>query len=79
MSQQKAAVALVKGFGVAFEDVEEFLDDGLVDGVVVPDIDSAILHISADGDAIVCKRVRFLLFSHEIGSFSFWGDIPAQR
>jgi hypothetical protein len=53
VSQQDVAVALFESLRVAFEDVEEFLDDGLVDGIVVPDDDVAIPHISVDGDVVV--------------------------
>ncbi len=61
MSQQDAAVAVFEGLGVAFEDVEEFLEEGLIDGVVVPDKDSAILHVSADGDAFVFRSAGILV------------------
>ncbi len=76
VSQQDAAVAMLKGLRVAFEDVEEFLDDGLVDGVVVPNKDSAILYISADGDAFVFRRRELLFVSHEVGAFHLEGMSP---
>jgi hypothetical protein len=49
VSQQDAAVTVLHAFGVAFEDVEEFLDES----VVVPDNDSAVHNISVDGDVFV--------------------------
>jgi hypothetical protein len=59
------AVALFESLSVTFEDVEEFLDDGLVNGVVVPDDDVAIPHISTDGDVVVFLRGRrFLVGCH---------------
>lgn len=65
VSQQNAAVALFEGLCVTFEDVEEFLDDGrLVDGIIVPDNDSAIPHISVDGDALVLGRTRGFVGRH---------------
>jgi hypothetical protein len=60
MSQQNTAVAMFESFRVAFEYVDYFLEDGLVDGVVVPDKDSAILHISVDGDAFVFRSAGIL-------------------
>ncbi len=38
---QGAAVALFESLRVTFEDVEEFLDDGLVDSVFIPHNDNA--------------------------------------
>jgi hypothetical protein len=34
MSQHNAAVTLVNGFGVTFEDIEELLDDCLIDSLI---------------------------------------------
>jgi hypothetical protein len=48
--QQDAAVALFDCFRVAFEDVEEFLDDGLV---VVPNDDNAVHNVPADRNALI--------------------------
>ena len=55
---------MLESLRVAFEDVEDFLDEGLVDGVVVPDEDSAVHHISADGDALVFRRGGVLFIRH---------------
>jgi hypothetical protein len=54
VSQQDAAVALFERLRVAFEDVEEFLDDGcLVDGIFIPHDDHTVHDIPADGDALI--------------------------
>jgi hypothetical protein len=52
--EQDAAIALFEGLRVAFEDVEEFLDDGrLLDDVVVPD-DYVMTHdVTANDDLFV--------------------------
>jgi len=47
--EQDAAVALLEGFRVTFEDVEEFLDNG----IVIPRNDNTIPNISADGDVVI--------------------------
>ena len=62
MVEQDAEVAMLKGFRVAFKDVDYFLEEGLVDGVVVPDKDSAIFYISVDGDVLVFRRGGGALF-----------------
>jgi hypothetical protein len=78
MSQQDATVTLFEGLRVAFEDVDYFLEEGLIDGVIVPDKDSAILHISADGDVFIHRRSGLLFVSHEVGAY-FCGGCPLSR
>ncbi len=78
VSQQDTSVAMLEGFRVAFEDVEEFLDDGLVDGVIVPDKHSAILHISDNGDVLISRRIGLALISHVLGSFLCREGSPLQ-
>ena len=58
----------VSATDAAQEDVEELLDDGLVDDVAVPDKDSAIPHISVDGNVLVFKGSMFRFISHA----GFW-------
>ena len=73
MSQQDAAVAMFESLRVAFEDVEEFLDDGCLLGnyIVVPDNDSAVHHVSTDGDAFAFRRSGFPLIRGH-GSILLW-------
>jgi hypothetical protein len=54
MVEQDAAVALFESLRVAFEDVEDFLDEGrLLDDVVVPD-DYVMTHdVTANDDLFV--------------------------
>ena len=78
MKGQKHGNYSPKPDDVAFEDVDYFLEEGLVDGVVITGNDNAILHISRDGDAFVFRRNGLLFVSHKIGDFSL-RTIPAQR
>jgi hypothetical protein len=73
VSQQDAAVAMLESLGVAFEDVEELLDDGrLVDRVIVPRNDNAIFHISANGDVFIFRREGLPIICHA----HFWRGYP---
>ena len=58
--ERNTAVALFESLRVAFEDVEEFLDDGLVDGVFISH------HISVNGDAVVFRWSRQPVRCHQI-------------
>jgi hypothetical protein len=55
-----AAVALFEGLRVTLEDVEYLFDKG----VVIPDKDVTIPHITADGDAFVFRGSRLLVGRH---------------
>lgn len=61
---QDATITLFESLRVTFEDVEEFLDDGLVDRVIVPDNDVVARHIAMNGDALLFRSCRFLVFRH---------------
>jgi hypothetical protein len=75
VSQQDAAVAMLESLGVAFEDVEYFLDDGcLVDGVIVPIDDNTVHNISANGDVFVFRGSGLFVSSH-----AFWRGYPRYR
>ena len=75
VSQQDAAVALFERLRVTFEDVEDYLDDGLfVDDVIVPNDDN-VAHISADGDVLIFRRRGLLIRLHA----DFWRENPRVR
>ncbi|MFZ5879065.1 MAG: hypothetical protein ACOY0R_06830 [Chloroflexota bacterium] len=74
VSQQDTGVALFESLRVAFEDVEELLDDGLPGGIMIPNNDNAI-HVSADGDVLIRRRNGLVIRCHGYGHFS--GTYPA--
>ena len=65
MVEQNTAVALLESLCIAFEDIEEFLDDRLIDGVVIACNDNPIHDIAVYGDVFTFERSRVVIKRHE--------------